>query len=64
MVAAQEFGLDSMCIGPFLAGELIKVEAILNIPKGILPMAVAAGKAKPNQILSDKTIPCQITFIQ
>jgi nitroreductase len=64
MVAAQEFGLDSMCIGAFLAGEPGKVEEILNIPKGTLAMVVAVGKAKPNAILPPKTILCRATFIE
>jgi nitroreductase len=64
MVAAQEFALDSMCIGAFIAGEPAKVEEILNIPKGTLALVVAVGKAKPNPILPDKTILCKAAFIE
>jgi nitroreductase len=64
IVAAQEFALDSMCVGSYASGDPEKVETILKIPKGSLAMAVAIGKAKPNPKLLDKTILAKATYIE
>jgi nitroreductase len=64
IVAAQEFGLDSMCLGIFLCGEPAKVEALLKIPTGSLVMAVAIGKAKPNPKVADKAVLAKATYIE
>jgi nitroreductase len=64
LVAAREFGLDTMCLGVFLWGEPEKVEAILKIPKGSLAMAVSLGKAKPNPIVGEKTVLAKATYIE
>jgi nitroreductase len=64
IVAAQEFGLESMCVGVYLWGEPATVEDILKIPKGSLSMAVAIGKPKPNPFLLDKAVICKATYIE
>jgi nitroreductase len=64
IVAAQEFGLESMCVGVYLWGEPARVEEILKIPKGSLAMAVAIGKPKPNPVIRDKTVICKATYVE
>jgi nitroreductase len=64
IVAAQEFGLESMCVGVFLWGDPTQVEKILGIPTGSLAMAVAIGKAKPNAKLLDKKVLAKATYIE
>jgi nitroreductase len=64
IVAAQEFGLESMCIGIYLVGDTAKVEQILGIPTGNLVMAVAIGKGQANAKLLDKKIIAKATYIQ
>jgi nitroreductase len=64
LVAAQEFGLDTMCLGVFLWGQPEKVEALLNVPKGSLAMAVALGKAKPNPKVNERVVLAKATYIE
>jgi nitroreductase len=64
IVAAQEFGLESMCMGIWLAGDVGNVEQILRVPKGSLVMGVAIGKAKEGAKLPDKKIIAKATFIE
>jgi nitroreductase len=63
IVAAQEFGLESMCIGVFLWGDPSGVEKLLGVPPGSLAMAVAIGKGKPNPKLLDKELLAKATFL-
>jgi nitroreductase len=64
IVAAQEFGLESMCLGIFVHGDASDVEKILGIPPKSLAMAVAIGKGKPNAKLLEKKILTKATFIR
>jgi nitroreductase len=64
LIAAKEFGLDTMTLGVFLWGQPEKVEALLKIPKGSLALAVALGKAKPNPILAERVQLAKATYIE
>lgn len=64
MVAAQEFGYESMCIGSLLWGKPNDVEEVLGIKKDSLLMAVAFGKPKPNLLLPPKEIIAKATYIE
>jgi len=46
MVAASSLGLDTLCLGSLLWGNVEGLEEYLEIPKGKLAMAVALGKTR------------------
>lgn len=64
MVAAQEFGLESMACGSILWGEPANVEKVLGIEAGKLVMAVAIGKPKAKVNLVDKEVLCTARYIE
>lgn len=64
IVAAQEFGLESMCLGCLLRGEPVNIENALGIPPGKLVMAVALGKPKDKVQLVDKQVLCTARYIE
>ena len=64
MVAAKEFGLDTMCLGAILWGKPEEVEALLKIEKGHLVMAVALGSARINPKVAPKNVICKARWIK
>lgn len=63
IVAAQEFGYESMCMGSLLWGKPNQVEEVLGIKKDSLLMAVAIGKPRPTLHLPPKEVLCKATYI-
>ena len=65
MIAAQTFGIESMCIGGMSQPETHKqCEKVFGLKDGALLLAVALGKPAPNYILKEKEIKTKVTYIK
>ena len=61
ITAAQEFGIDSMCLGCIVSP---KVEELLNLQKGSLVLGLALGKVRGKPIVDKKEIVSKVTYIE
>ena len=61
IVAAQEFGIDSMCLGCIVSP---KIEEIFELPKGSLVLGLALGKVRGKPILDKKEVKTKITYLE
>ena len=64
MVAARDFGLDTMCLGCVVMGNKSKVEQLLGVPEGSVVMALAVGKAKDSFKPGPKEILTKVKYIE
>ncbi|KAK8863671.1 hypothetical protein M9Y10_011359 [Tritrichomonas musculus] len=64
MVAARDFGLDSMCLGCLLWGDKSKTEELIGANKGDLVMAVAIGKARSDHQEQPKEVLAKANYIE
>ena len=64
IVAAQAYGIESMCLGG-LGMENIsdKCEELFGLKKGSLVMGVALGKPSSTPIFPKKEIKCKVTYL-
>ena len=64
MIAAQAFGIESMCIGALSQPNTHKkCEEALGIKDGSLLLAVALGKPTPNYTLHEKEIKTKVSYV-
>lgn len=61
IVAAQNFGIESMCLG--VITRFPKVEEMLGIEKGNLILGVALGKMKGDAKLKEKVIKNKVSYM-
>ena len=61
MIAAQNFGIESMCLG-IVANE--KCEELFNLKKGSLVLGVAIGKPLGKIQLNEKVIKSKVTYVE
>ena len=61
MIAAQNFGIESMCLG--VIARFPKIEEMLGIEKGNLILGVALGKMKGEAKLKEKVIKNMVSYI-
>lgn len=64
MIAARNFGLESMCLGSLLWGDKSKTEDLIGIKKNTLAMAVAIGKPRPEHKEGPKNVVAKATYIK
>lgn len=63
MIAAQELGLSTMCLGSFLACQKT-IEEIVGLPADSLAMAVAIGKAREDATVGPKEIVAKANYLE
>ena len=64
MIAAQNFGIESMCIGAISQEKTHeKCEEALGLKKGSLLLGVALGKPTPNYTLPEKEIKTKVSYM-
>lgn len=63
LVAIASYGLDSMCLGSLLWGNVAGVEEEAGIKKGSLSMGIVFGKSFEDRKLGPKERLCKATYI-
>ena len=65
MIAAQNFGIESMCLGVVAMKETQeKCEQLFELKKGSLVLGVAIGKPKGKIELKEKVIKSKVSYIE
>ena len=65
IMAAQNFGIESMCLGVVaMACTQDKCEELFGLKKGSLILGVALGKPKGELKLHEKDIKCKVSYIE
>ena len=65
MIAAQNFGIESMCLGVVgLESSHKQIEDILGLKDQPIVVGVALGKPKPNLEIREKEIKTKVTYIE
>ncbi len=65
IMAAQNFGIESMCLGVVAMGcTQDKCEELFGLKKGSLILGVALGKPKGELKLHEKDIKCKVSYIE
>ena len=65
MIAAQTFGIESMCIGAISQPETHKkCEEVFGLKDGSLLLGVALGKPTPDYTLNEKEIKTKVSYIK
>ena len=64
MIAAQEFGIESMCLGILICNKKVQgdIENLLGLKKDSLMLGVALGKKLPTATVKDKVIKSKIFY--
>ena len=65
MVAAQHFGIESMCLGVVgMENSHKKIEDVLGLKNQPIVVGVALGKPKPNLEIREKEIKTKVSYIE
>ena len=65
MMAAQNFGIESMCLGVVaMPTSQAKCEELFGLKKGSLLLGVALGKPKGEIKVHERKIKCQVSYVK
>ena len=64
MIAAQGFGIESMCLGVLVMGaSRAKIEGLFGLKEGSLVLGVALGKPSSPPTFPKKEIKCKVSYV-